>query len=103
MGIDEVGSNLIYLYDLLTKEGKFRSSEKKPITVMIPKEDWIEGYKNTADKPEIADYMTIDEACQYIEDHDLESVLKRKVMRKWNDREDEAEKKILKRKRKNVL
>lgn len=104
MGIDEVGSNLIYLYDMLTAKGEFKKSDVSPTKVMIPKVDWIDDHKpKEGKKPDIEDYWTLDEACTYIESNDLEPLLKRRIMQKWNDREDKAEENIVARKKKYVL
>jgi RecA/RadA recombinase len=92
-GIDETGSNLIYLYDLLTDEGKMKT-KRDGDAAFISKKDWIENAEG---------YFTLEEACKYIEDNNLEMELKIKVMRKWNDREERAEAEIVARKRKYAI
>jgi len=100
-GIDNVTSNIDYLFDLRTPEGKLSASEKKQMVVWDePTEQELEGLK----KAEIADLyksrgMTRDELVRYIEANNLEDELAQRVIAKWNEEEKEASSTLVGRKK----
>ena len=77
LGIDNVKSNIYFLYDLITKSGELR--EKKEYI-------WNE-----------EKFTSIDEFIAYIEENNLEKELEKKVIDLWNEVEESL---IVKRKRK---
>lgn len=76
-GIDNVKSNIYFLYDLFSPEGKRKTPDK-----LIWKEE---------------NFSSIDELILYIEKNNLEKELETKVITLWNEIEDEL---VLERKRK---
>jgi RecA/RadA recombinase len=71
-GIDDIGSNIDFLYDLLTPErGEMKKTEAKAIA-------WGE------------ELFTRLELIDHIENEDLEQELRNRVIEKWNNREIEA-------------
>ncbi|MCP4763003.1 MAG: hypothetical protein GY870_14590 [archaeon] len=69
-GIDNLSSNLKFLYDLKTGLGKDTKSSKKKLK-------WDE------------EELTLQELIQFIEDNNLEDELKKRTLQKWNDIEQE--------------
>lgn len=67
-GIDDISSNLCFLYDLKTPTGKMKSKEKI---------EWIDGNKYSLRK-----------LIKHIEENNLEEDLKKEVIKKWDDIEN---------------
>jgi hypothetical protein len=82
-GIDDVGSNIDYLYDLRTKDkGELKESKKGLILV-----EWN------------GNEMSRTALMDYIETHNLEYDLQKRVQEKWEEEEKEAAEEISGRKR----
>lgn len=82
-GIDNVASNLDYLYNFRTAEGKLSTASGRTTGV------WEEGMEE----------MTRDELIDYVEENDLEAELTRRVHAKWSAGEEEAIAHLKKRKK----
>jgi RecA/RadA recombinase len=91
-GIDNVTSNVDFLYDLRTPEGKLSTSDKKQKVIWDMPPDEILAPLDKAGKEALLDQlaMTRQEMISYIENEGLEDELASRVIAKWNAEEAEA-------------